>query len=615
MKKLILALLPMSLLAQNPSGYWQQQVDYTMQIDFDVKKHQFTGDQTLVYTNNSPDTLHQVFYHLYFNAFQPGSMMDVRSQNVPDPDKRVGNRIAELKPKEMGYHKILALTCNGQGTQYKVEQTLLQVKLNEPILPGATATFKMQFESQVPKQIRRSGRDNAEGVEYTMTQWYPKMAAYDKDGWHPDPYVAREFLADFGKFDVNISIDYRYKLGGTGTMQYDEANWVQTKEEGGLKHFDLQKSKKGLREWRFVAENVHDFAWGASTEYKRVQTKGPNDLELNFYYLPKYDSTWSRLPEFTNRFFELMNSKFGTYPYSQFSVIQGGDGGMEYPMCTMLKGSGKMDGLIGVMVHEAAHNWFYGVLASNENQYPWMDEGFTSFAEHEVLNEMKGTPAQNPHLGAARGHAFLAAKKEMEPLSTPADYFSRNRTYSISAYSRGELFLGQLRYILGTKTFNKGMLTYFNTWKFKHPNPWDFVKVMEDVSGVQLDWYLNFWLNTVQTIDYAIAGVEGSGPSATLINLERVGEMPMPVRVKVSLKNGSVQQYYVSLSSMFGTPNDETIQPVAASWPWTHPSHQLVIEINFDEIEKVELDVLNETTDLNRKNNVWPRVEEEEVKE
>ncbi|MCE2994774.1 MAG: M1 family peptidase, partial [Flammeovirgaceae bacterium] len=163
-----------TLLAQR--DYWQQRVDYTMDIQFNSTNHRFTGTQKLVYTNNSPDTLAKVYYHLYFNAFQPGSMMDVRSRNLPDPDRRVMDRISKLKEDEIGYQHVVSLKQDGKDVSYKVNGTVLEVTLAKPILPKTKATFDLQFEAQVPVQIRRSGRNNREGISYSMTQWYPKMA-------------------------------------------------------------------------------------------------------------------------------------------------------------------------------------------------------------------------------------------------------------------------------------------------------------------------------------------------------------------------------------------------------------------------------------------------------
>ena len=603
MKKLLLAaLFPLAALAQPAPYYWQQEVHYTMDIDFDVENHQFSGKQVLKYTNNSPDTLNTVFYHLYFNAFQPNSMMDERSRSIADPDKRVGNRIVNLKESETGYHQIRLMEQDGQQVNVFISQTIMKVELAKPILPGETSTFNMEFDSQVPTQIRRSGRHNAEGIDYTMTQWYPKMAMYDEDGWHPDPYVGREFYADFGTFDVNISIDYNYVLGGTGVLTNREGIWSVKKEKKGITTYKLNPSKMEKRQWKFHAENVHDFAWAADPDYIYQSMEGPDGLELNFYYLKEYKDGWEELPAYTAEFFGLMNKHFGHYAYPQFSCIQGGDGGMEYPMCTMLKGTGTAEDLAsGVMVHESAHNWYYGMLGSNEAQYPWMDEGFTSFAEYEIL-KMMGFSEGNPHAKAYRAYTFIVQKEAEEPMSTPGDYFHINRAYSISSYYKGLLFLSQLRYIVGEENFNEGMHVYFDTWKFKHPDPWDFIRVIEKVSDIQLDWYLNFWMNTTKTQDYGIKEVNTRGRGMAEIVLERIGEMPMPVDLTIILNDGSEITYSIPLVSMQGTKEDKNILP-AKEWPWTHPSYVFSTEIPMSTIKEIVIDKNEETADLNRENN------------
>ncbi len=603
MKKFLLAaLIPLASLAQPGPGYWQQEVKYTMDIDFDVTKHQFSGKQEVLYTNNSPDTLNEVFYHLYFNAFQPGSMMDVRSRNIVDPDKRVGDRISKLSKEEIGYHTINMLKQNGQQVNFQVTETVMKVELAEPIMPGATATFSLDFDSQVPVQIRRSGRNNTEGIDYTMTQWYPKMAMYDKDGWHPDPYVGREFYADFGTFDVNISIQDNYVLGGTGLLTNREGIWEITNEKNDITTYAMVRSKMAKRLWKFHAENVHDFAWAADPDYIYKSVQGPEGLPLNFYYLKKYKDTWEQLPEHTAEFFRLMNKNFGKYAYPQFSVMQGGDGGMEYPMCTMLKGTGKLGGLVGVTVHEAAHNWYYGMLASNENQYPWMDEGFTSFAEAEILHMMGFEEGDNPHAGAYNGNAFMVKKEIQEPLSTPADYFSVNKAYSISAYSRGEMFVSQMRYIVGEEAFRRGMHKYFNAWKFKHPDPKDFLRIMERESGMQLDWYLNFWMNTNKTQDYAIKQVSSVDRGLLEVQLERIGEMPMPVDITFIHNNGMETVYTIPLVSMFGSKYGMNAKE---PWPWTSPTYTLLTDLVANDVKEIIIDRRQETADLNRENNKY----------
>lgn len=224
----LLAAMAVGMLVKAQPDRWQQKVKYVMDIDMNVTTNQFTGKQKLEYWNNSPDTLKRVFYHLYFNAFQPGSMMDTRSRRQgtiqigrgADWDGRVKDRIQKLQPDEIGYQKILSLKMNGRPQKYEVLETILEVTLDKPILPRTKVVFDMDFEAQVPLQIRRSGRDNpGTKVRYSMSQWYPKMCEYDYDGWHPTPYIGREFYGVWGDFDVNIKIDKNYILGGTGYLQ------------------------------------------------------------------------------------------------------------------------------------------------------------------------------------------------------------------------------------------------------------------------------------------------------------------------------------------------------------------------------------------------------------
>ncbi len=611
MKKWIWALMPLSLWAQPQPGYWQQEVDYKINIKLNPENHRFQGTEELHYINNSPDTLDRVFFHLYFNAFQPGSMMDVRSLNISDPDKRVGKRISKLDSDEIGEQKVMSLKKDGKATYFETHGTVLKVLLQEPILPGDTAHFNMEFTGQVPVQVRRSGRHNSEGVDYTMTQWYPKIAAYDPMGWHPDPYVAREFYAPFGKFEVNIELPSEYKVGGTGSLQNFGKYWEQVEIEDEVISYELKEIEAENRVWTFTAENVHDFAWAADEDYYHRAQVLDSALTLHFFYLKDYDDLWSRLPRYAVQFFREMNTRFGRYPYPQFSVIQGGDGGMEYPMCTMLKGTGKISGLVGVTVHEGAHNWFYGILGSNENRFPWMDEGFTSFAEEEVLNAMARKPRANPHANAYAAHAYLMLKPEqMEPLATTADRFELNRTYGISAYSRGEIFLAQLRYIIGQEAFDRSMRRFFNSWKFKHPEPWDLIYIAEKESGIQLDWYYNQWVYTNKSIDYGFAEIE-SGKGGSRITIERLGEMSMPLRINLKLRDGRELKYYIPTHSQLGNPENEPLE-FRTPWPWTHPEYILDIPYETDEIESMTIDPDGFMADVNRENNSFPRVENQD---
>lgn len=584
-------------------NYWQQKVEYTMNIDFDASNHQFKGTQHLVYYNQSPDTLNKVFYHLYYHAFQPGSSMDMRSRTIADPDRRVGDRIAHLQPNEIGYHKIKKMVVNGtEISSFKISGSILEVNLAKPILPKSKAVLYMEFESQVPVQIRRTGRNSAEGVDYSMTQWYPKICAYDDEGWHANPYIGREFYGPFGKFDVKISIDKNYVLAGTGL--------VQNPQEVGAGYQDfskpLKEPKGDKKTWHFVAENVHDFAWAADTDYIHKVHKLKNGLVLHYLYLPDGQvENWEALPAYMEKFFEIINEKFGEYPYPQFSFVQGGDGGMEYPMLTLVTSKGgKLNGLISVCVHEALHNWYYGVLGTNEVKYPWMDEGFDTYAQNYVMNILLNQQKDNAQAGSMNDYIRLQKSGLMEPLSTHADFYQRNGVYSSSAYSAGAVFLNQLKYVVGEETFYKGMRNYFNEWKFKHPKPNDFIRVMEKTSNIELRWYLEQFVYSLNKVDYKIVSVtEENGKTAII--LERVGNFPMPVDVFIVTKDNKTEVHNIPLDIMFGVKKEKYDLTYHTPWVWTYPQYKLLIDQPISSITQIVIDPLENTADVERNNNFY----------
>lgn len=572
----------------------------------DVEKHQFAGKQKLVYTNNSPDTLTRVFYHLYFNAFQPGSMMDIRSRTLPDPDPRVGDRISKLKPEEIGYHNIKSLKQDGRDLEYKVQGTVLEVELAKPILPGGKSEFLMDFYSQVPLQVRRSGRDNAQGIDFSMTQWYPKMAEYDFEGWHSDPYVGREFYGVFGDFDVKISIDKKYILGGTGYLQNPNEIGHGYEEQGA----EVKQPLGDKLTWHFVAPQVHDFAWAADPDFIHDVQYVPNGPTLHFLYQEDTTGFWMKLQKEMITAWQIMDDKFGKYPYKQFSTIQGGDGGMEYPMATLIQTGGRSFGsLLSVTVHEAFHNWYYGVLATNEAKYPWMDEGFTSYAQDYVLNALRDFKNPNPHLGDVERLAGLHANGLQEPLTTHADHFQTNYCYGVSSYSKGSVFLMQLEYIMGEDAFWKGMKRYFNTWKFKHPHPNDFIRVMEKTSGLELNWFMDLWVGTTQHIDYSIEELDKEKKGRTAITLKRLGQLPMPLDIKVVDKDGNESWYYIPVGLMRGEKPAEKGQEgriILSDWEWTNPTYTFELDIKKRKIESIVIDPSTRLADLNNTNGIYP---------
>lgn len=624
MKKfLVLTLLSAFGFSQNnPNpGYWQQHVDYKMNVDMNVENYQYKGNQELVYTNNSADTLTKVFYHLYPNAFQPGSEMDIRLQNIADPDGRMvrtfkqagkdvtESRIKTLKPSEIGYLKISNFKQNGKVAATKVEGTVLEVTLNEAILPHQKTTFTLDFDGQVPLQVRRSGRNSEEGIALSMTQWYPKMAEYDFEGWHADPYIGREFHGVWGDFDVNITIDKNYTIGGTGYLQNKNEIGHGYEDEGiTVKH----KRKVKKLTWHFVAPNVHDFAWGADNKYIHDKVIGPNNVELHFFYKDnaEFNESWKKLQPKTVELLEYYNQAVGQYPYKQYSIIQGGDGGMEYAMCTLITGQRSYGSLVGVTAHEFAHSWFQHILASNESKHEWMDEGFTSFisdlAMQKVMPSKNKDEEENPFEGAYRGYRYLAKSGKEQPLSTHADRYDYNMVYGVSAYSKGEIFLSQLGYVIGVENLMNTLKRYYSDYKFTHPTPNDIKRTAEKVSGANLDWYLVDWTQTTNHIDYGIKAVVENDENAT-VTLERIGRMPMPIDLLVVYEDNFQESFYVSNTLLrWEKPNPYPIErTVLPSWGWSYPTY--TFKTSKKNIKAVIIDPSGLMADVDLNNNTWEK--------
>jgi hypothetical protein len=572
------------------STYWQQRVDYTMNVDMNVNNYQYKGTQKLVFTNNSTDVLYKVYYHLYFNAFQPGSEMDVRSRTIADPSSKIGDRISKLSDSEIGYLKVNSLTQNGQKITYNTQGTILEVTLAKPIQPGSSTTFDMSFAGQVPVQIRRSGRNNKENVALSMTQWYPKLAEYDFEGWHTPPYIGREFHGVWGDFDVKITIDKNYIIGGTGYLQ--NPNEIGYGYETGT----VKRPSGNSLTWHFKAPNVHDFTWAADPEFVHDTYKGENNVTLHFLYKndPSIKENWKNLQPKTAAMLSFFNKNIGQYPYKQYSVIQGGDGGMEYAMCTLITGKRKFGSLVGVTAHELAHTWFQFLLATNESKHEWMDEGFTSYISNKCMNEIMDQGKENPHVGSYKSYYKLVKSGREQPQTTHADRYTYNKSYSTAAYGEGEIFLAQLEYIIGKENVEKTLKRYFNDFKFKHPTPNDIKRSAEKVSGIHLDWYLTDWAQTTNTIDYGVKEIKGN-----TVVLERIGLMPMPIDITVNYTDGTSENFYIPLPIMRGEkPTNATKK---ADWAWAYPNYTLETA---KAVNSVEIDPSELMADVNRKNNV-----------
>jgi hypothetical protein len=463
----------------------------------------------------------------------------------------------------------------------------------------------------VPKQIRRSGRDNAEGVRYSMSQWYPKMVEYDYQGWNTNPYIAREFYGVWGNYDVTLQLDQNYMVAATGVLQNPTAT----------------ANAQGVKSWNFKGSNIHDFVWAADDHFKHLSKEVRKGLTLHVYYKEKdarADSAWGNVLWAAEKMLPYMEKKFGAYPYPQYSFIQGGDGGMEYAMATLLKGPG-----LGTVFHEWMHSWYQHILGTNESLFPWMDEGFTSYAEEAVSYEYNQTFATSSPFISARekaqilvgneraktqlpavqygnymGYLGLAKSGLEEPMSTHSDHFNTNFAYSSAAYSKGGTFLGFLGYIIGDSVRDKVLINYYNTWKFKHPNANDFIRVAEKTSGIQLEWFKEYWVNSTKTVDFGLNDIQATATGA-IISLQRIGKMPAPLEVLVTYKDGTSELHYIPLDLMLANKvaegNDNRI--VHPECKWVQPTYTFETSKPLSALKSIEIDPSFRLPDVNRSNN------------
>lgn len=591
---------------------WQQKIKYNINVKMDVVTNRFSGTEKIEYSNNSSDTLKRVFMHLYWNAFQPNSSMDVRSLELgktklsePNPrretdgldwDPRVKDRISKLNPDEIGFQKVKSIIINGVAQQLKEHETILEVVLIKPILPKSKVVLDVAFEAQVPLQIRRSGRDNKEGIRYSMSQWYPKMVEYDYQGWNANPYIAREFYGVWGDFDVQITIDKNYMVtAGGDLLNANEMGFGY--EAAGTKVNPVLTTTKT---WKWQANNVHDFMWAADPNYKMITRTVPNGPIIRVVYkaVDSLENRWQKMADTCALAYPIIAKTFGAYPYKTYTFVQGGDGGMEYPMATLLKSAS-----VGTAIHEWMHSWYQMMMGTNESLYPWMDEGFTDYASTRVQATLRGRTGFIFD-GTYKSYFNLAKSGFEEPASTHSDHYNTNFAYGAAAYSKGAVFMAQLGYIVSDSIRDKIILAYYNAWRFKHPNPNDFIQVAEKLSGMELDWYKEYWINSIKTIDYSVGDIAVVNNN-TSITIKRVGKMPMPIDVLITFKDGTQEMHYIPLSLMFGEKPTENKIPrtVHEEWRWTHPTYSFTTTKSIKDIRSIEVDPSMRLADINRINN------------
>ncbi len=514
---------------------FQQAVSYSIDVFLDNHRGMVYGKEVVVYYNNSPDTLDSVFFHLYANAFRD------RNTAFAKESAHLGNYRYVFATRR-GWIDIDTLRCDDIDVEFVVDETVMKVKLPKPLVPGDSVRFFICFTEKLPRFFVRMGwkRDHFE-----LTQWYPKVVVYDDKGWHPDGYhITGEFYGEFGHFDVRVEAPSDFKVGATGVC-------IDTVFTDSTTIF------------RFVADSVHTFAIVADPRYW-VEEREVSGVLVRLFYLPtglerfigaplplspKMDEILDVIEATLKRYGEW----YGGYPYPSITVAMGYlGGGMEYPMMVILGGhpiTGRLWEL--VLIHELAHQWFYGVLGSNEMEEAWLDEGMTTFTEMRYLEDKygKGAPllkllwweVGDVYL-SKMGYYPVAMAGKLRPVLTPAKQMADcPPVYTATAYYRGAWVIRMLQDYLGEDVFNRVMRRYVSKFRFKHPTTEDFIGVVKEVSGQDMDWFFDMWLRTADVCDYGVEGIRTTKNGEMFFNellIAKNGGIGMPFVVRCYLEDG-----------------------------------------------------------------------------
>jgi len=603
----LIILISSFALAQK-EAYYQQKVRYEMYIDVDAENFTYQGKQNIQYTNNSADTLNVIYMHLYWNAFKPNSMMDQRAKNQGENgDRRLQNNgISRLesipKDQEEGNQNIHWIKQNDKTLKFEIQETILKIYLDKPIKPNSTTNISMEWDANIPMQIRRSGRNSSEGIDITMTQWYPKISEYDYDGWATFDYLGREFHSPFADYEVNIKIDKNYVIGAGGTLQNS------SEVKGYKQNPNIKTDKNGKVTWKWVAKNILDFAWAADRDYVVEDFTVLEGPKVYFVY-QKSEKTqyWEQAKPLVMKFFQIMNNRFGKYAWPSYSFIQGGDGGMEYGMCTMILGeASSLERLCRLMFHEASHSWYQQMLATNESTKAWLDEGFASYTEDYVMSQLfpPSINTPNPFISTIESYIKFAKTGQEQPASIFSDHYDSGKAYSYAAYVKGEMFLIELGYIMGEQNLIKTLKQYYDVWNMKHPSDRDFIHIAQKVSGMDLKWFHNYWINTTKTIDYAIRSVEYE-ENMTNITLVNNGSIPMPIDFNVIAENKEILTYHIPLNMMRRPKTDDIYGKITTLpfWNWTQKEYKFSIPYSKEQILVLGIDFSKRLADINPEDN------------
>ncbi len=606
-------------------GYWQQDVHHIIKARIDDARDLVEGHLTLHYHNNSPDTLRHVYFHLYQEAYVRGSYLE---------ETMVAGGMDMRRYKDLGYAgtRVEELTVDGATVAMEQDNTVLKVSLNRPLPPGGTVTFACAFTTHWAMGLpRRMKLFNAWGSKhYDGVHWYPRIAVYDRrKGWDTDQHLGNEFYGNFGTFDVELDFPHHYVVEATGWLQNrDEVLPADLRARLDIANFKdkpwnekpstiIEPDPAQRKVWKYHAENVHDFAFTADPTYRIGEAEWNGVLCVSLVQEP-HASGWQNAADYTARIIEVFSTDFGMYAYPKMVVADARDG-MEYPMLTL--DSGRDPDYRGLLVHEVGHNWFFGMLGSNETYRAFLDEGFTQFLTAWGLERIDGDTLvtdppksryqarhQPPPLARESevydGYMRDAVRDELPPINTHSDEFGhvqgRGGGYG-HAYYKTAVMLYNLQYVLGDSLFLSAMRHYVDTWRMCHPYPEDMRRSFTEHADTDLDWFFDQWIETDKRIDYAVRRVtKRNRDGGQEIHLRRKGSLQMPIDLRVTAKDGSVHDFHIP-NTWFEKKTDATVLPRWIGYDQLQRDHIAKVDIP-NGIEQVTIDPTGRLADAYKLN-------------
>jgi hypothetical protein len=609
-------------------GYWQQDVYYKIKANVDDATDVIDATEELIYWNNSPDTLYFVYFHLYQNAFQPESYTHDLHENNNFPV-----RYGKYEKQGLGTSTDNILV-DGQNVKVEYDNTIMKVWLPKPLRPGYSTKISMNFKTYFDNggSIRRRMKmySTFGYKHYDGVHWYPRIAVYDrKFGWETDQHLTREFYGDYGVFDVEITLPNNYIMDATGVMtneqemlpadlrqKLDIANFAKKPWESAPS--EIIKRDGTTKTWKFHAENVHDFAWTADPTY-RIGEVSWNGIRCIALCAEQHCSGWQDAAAFTAKVIEVYSTDFGMYAYPKMIVADARDG-MEYPMLTL--DGGRAPDYYDLIAHEVGHNWFFGMVGSNETYRALLDEGFTQFLTAWSYEKIKGPEKvrwryksnyaerfRNPEevrMGEAyNGYIYPAASDDETVIDTHSDQFGgalRHGGGYGQVYSKTATMLYNLQYVLGDSLFLSAMQHYFNQWKFCHPYVEDFRNSVIQHTHVDLNWFFDQWLATSKTIDYKITSVrKGDSTDTYEVTFKRKGRMQMPIDFTVYANDGKTYNYHIP-NNWFVKDTDAKVLPRWIGWDNIKKTYTAEVVVPSG-VKDVRIDTTYRMADVNLLNN------------